>query len=62
MSNQPPQIPQPPREIYTVPVEGSFECSACGEYVESAILIPEDRVLTWKCSKGHKTFIDKVNL
>lgn len=50
------------REWDQVPVEGSFMCQVCDEFVDKAVYIPQEAILTWKCSEGHKSFIEKFTI
>ena len=45
-------------------IDGDFNCQTpmCDEYVAKAVYLPEVRVLTWKCTKNHKSFIEDINL
>lgn len=45
-----------------VPVNGSFMCQVCDMYVDTAVYIPQEHVLTWKCADGHKSFIEKFSI
>jgi hypothetical protein len=48
--------------INKIEVEGAFMCQNCDENVEKAFYLSQDRVLTWKCSLGHISYIEKFNL
>lgn len=50
------------REMTKVPVEGTLQCQTCYEYVENGVYVPEAKVLTWKCSSGHVSLIEDINL
>jgi len=36
---------------------GAFDCQTCGECVTEAHYNAPERLLTWKCSKGHTSLI-----
>lgn len=42
-------------------VDGTFECEACGEYVSTARFFRLDKILTWKCSQEHLSYLQEVN-
>lgn len=43
-------------------ISGDFMCTTCNESTEKAILYPNERILAWKCSKGHNSIIKDVPL
>lgn len=56
-------VPAKPKEpINKVVVDGNFLCQTCGESVDEAFYLPEDHLLAWKCSSGHKSFVEKIEL
>lgn len=38
-----------------VSVDGAFACQLCNEVVDEAILLPDDGIIIWECSEGHKS-------
>lgn len=36
-------------------------CQTCGEDVEEQTLYPNQNLLVWSCSQGHKSFIEGYN-
>jgi hypothetical protein len=56
------QSQRKPVEFDQVPVEGDFQCQTCGIYVEAAVYIPQESLLTWRCPDGHKSFIEKFSI
>lgn len=44
------------------PVLGDFLCTVCSESSEKAIFYPDEKILAWKCSKGHNSVIKDVPL
>lgn len=53
---------QPQRRYDQVPVEGEFQCQVCGVYVPAAVYLPQEKLLTYKCLEGHKSFIEKFSV
>jgi hypothetical protein len=58
-----------PKEIRTEPLEaekytigGVFECQQCGEDSEEADYYFKRQVLTWTCSQGHNSVIEKFKI
>jgi len=45
-----------------VAFEGAFQCHTCNETVYDAVYLPDMSVLTWKCSQGHKSFIEEFRI
>ena len=45
-----------------VAVEGNFLCQVCNVPVDAAVYLPQEHLLTYKCSEGHKSFIEKFNV
>lgn len=39
-------------------IDGSFGCQVCYEQVEEAEYFQVERILKWKCSQGHVSFIE----
>lgn len=37
-------------------------CQICGEYVDGANYHPVEKLLTWRCSQGHTSFIEEFRL
>jgi hypothetical protein len=45
-----------------VDFEGVYQCHFCDEKVYRAVYLPEEKILTWKCSNGHKSFLEKFSI
>lgn len=45
-------------------IEGSMRCQTtdCGETVHDGYYSSKQRVLTWKCSKGHISRMDNIDV
>jgi len=43
-------------------VEMYLDCNMCDEEVELAKYFPNENLLIWECSKGHKSIIEGFNL
>lgn len=55
-------VKPPEATVPKEPVDGSFLCHTCNEYVDEAFYLPEIHVLTWKCSEGHISTIKDFDL
>lgn len=40
----------------------SVTCSVCGEGVDDQMYYPNDSVLVWKCSAGHRTIMENFSV
>lgn len=40
---------------------GTFQCQFCDEFVNVAKFFPNEYVLMWECSEGHKSFIEEFS-
>lgn len=49
-------------ELVKVAIDGAFACSICNEPVGTAIYLPNEKILTWKCGTGHISSIEDVLL
>lgn len=38
--------------------DASVLCQTCNERVDKQMLYPTERILTWTCSEGHKSYIE----
>lgn len=45
-----------------MPFAGTYQCHTCDEIVDDAVFLPDLAILTWKCSKGHKSFIENFKV
>ena len=45
-----------------VAFEGTYQCHTCGETVYDAVYLTDLSILTWKCSQGHKSFIENFKV
>ena len=45
-----------------VQFEGTYQCHTCNETVYNAVYLPDLGVLTWKCTEGHKSFIENFKV
>jgi hypothetical protein len=43
-------------------IQGSFTCQICYAWVTEGKYFPADGVLSYKCSEGHMSFIEKFNI
>ena len=54
--------PQQKPEMDTVDFEGTYQCQACEETVYRAVYVVNMKLLTWKCSNGHKSFAEGISI
>jgi hypothetical protein len=43
-------------------IDGSFGCQVCHEQVDEAKYYVRERVLLWRCSQKHESFIEEFML
>lgn len=41
-----------------IPVDGAFGCQTCYEQCEDAEYFRVEKILKWKCSEGHVSYIE----
>jgi len=45
-----------------IDLEVDVSCQICFEYVDDAEYYPIEKLLKWKCSQGHVSFIEEFRL
>jgi hypothetical protein len=45
-----------------MPVEGGFSCQTCYEQVDVAEYFRIEKILKWKCSEGHISYVEEFVL
>lgn len=43
-------------------LDGTYGCQTCDEHVEEAEWFITQKILRWKCSAGHMSFIEEFSL
>jgi hypothetical protein len=43
-------------------VEGGFSCQECYEQVDEAEYFRIEKILKWKCSEGHVSYVEEFTL
>jgi hypothetical protein len=51
-----------PVDLDTIEINGVFACQLCEETADSALYSARLSTLAWKCSAGHKSFMEDVHL
>ncbi|XAO35260.1 hypothetical protein SEA_FRANCOB_64 [Streptomyces phage Francob] len=44
------------------PVDGGFSCMTCYEQVDEAEYFRVEKILKWKCSEGHVSYVEEFIL
>jgi hypothetical protein len=47
---------------FQIHLEGTYVCQHCAQYVDGAEYLPDQKVLTWKCTNGHKSWIEGFSI
>ncbi len=50
------------KEKFQVNIQGAFDCQVCDEYVREGYHDRQNRMLIWKCSQGHASYIAEISL
>lgn len=53
---------EPKRETPTMSLDVDVSCQICFEYVDDATYYPVEKLLKWKCSQGHISFMEEFRL
>jgi len=43
-------------------IDGAFGCQTCYEQCDEAEYFPIEKILRWKCSEGHMSYIEEFTL
>lgn len=49
------------KERYVPNMSGAFDCQICDEFVREAYHDRQTRMIVWKCSQGHASYISEVS-
>ena len=41
-----------------IPIDGGFGCQVCHEHVDVAEYFNVEKILKWKCSEGHISYVE----
>ena len=45
-----------------IEIDGTFQCQTCHQYVDTALIIANKKILKWTCSQGHDSFIEEFSI
>lgn len=45
-----------------MPIDGGFSCQTCYEQVDEAEYFRMEKILRWKCSEGHVSYVEEFIL